>query len=164
MVIIRQAALRDLDAITAIYNDAIVRTTATFDIEPKNSEQQTAWFNEHDSKYKILVAEVDTEIIGWASLSRWSDRCAYADTAECSVYVQEDKRNRGTGRKLLDALVDEARESGLHTLIARIAEGNGASIHLCELAGFRHIGTMKEVGRKFGRRLDVHLMQLMLGE
>jgi len=158
---IRQATLQDLTAITDIYNDAIVNTTATFDTEPKSSEEQLTWFNDHRDKYKILVAETDGKVVGWASLNRWSDRCAYADTAECSLYMGKGHRSRGIGRKLVTALMDEAKRAGLHTLIVRITEDNEASIHICESFGFRHIGVMQEVGRKFGHLQDVRLMQII---
>ena len=164
MVNICQAALQDLDAITAIYNDAIINTTATFDTAPKSRKEQSAWFKDHTGKYEILVTEIDNKVIGWASLSKWSDRCAYSDTAECSLYINESFRQRGYGKTLFKAILREAEVARFHTIIARIAEGNNTSIHLCETAGFQHIGTMKEVGRKFGKLLDVHLMQLMLGE
>jgi len=164
MIDIRKAALKDLDAITAIYNDAIINTAATFDIEPKSREEQLNWFSSHDGKYLILVAETGGEVIGWASLSRWSDRCAYSDTAECSMYIRDGNHNRGIGKTLIKALIHEARAGGLHTLIVRIVEGNQASIHICESHGFRHIGVMKEVGRKFGKLQDVRLMQIILAE
>jgi len=158
---IRRATLQDLSAITTIYNDAIINTVATFDIEPKSREEQLTWFNDHSGKYIIMVAEIADKVVGWASLSRWSDRCAYSDTAECSLYIENGHRNHGIGRKLVDILMNEARVSGIHTLIVRITEGNEVSIHMCESYGFRHIGIMKEVGRKFGRLQDVHLMQII---
>jgi phosphinothricin acetyltransferase len=158
---IRQATLRDLAAITDIYNDAIVNTAATFDTEPKSREEQITWFNDHRDKYKILVAEIDGKVVGWASLNKWSDRCAYADTAECSLYMEKGHRNQGIGSKLVSTLMDEAKKSGLHTLIVRITEDNKSSIHICESFGFRHIGVMKEVGRKFGKLQDVRLMQII---
>jgi L-amino acid N-acyltransferase YncA len=98
--------------------------------------------------------------VGWASLSAWSDRCAYADTAEISLYVKEEERGKGIGRKLSGAILQAGKEAGLHTAIARIAEDNDASIHLAESLRFKHIGVMKEVGRKFGKLLDVYLMQI----
>jgi len=161
MLTIRKATLPDLSAITEIYNAAILKTVATFDTEPKTDAEQKSWFNGHGAKYPILVAEQDNLIVGWASLSMWSDRCAYADTAETSLYVREEYQGRGIGRKLNEAIIQEGGKAGLHTLIARIAADNEASTHLAELAGFKHIGIMKEVGRKFGRRLDVHLMQFI---
>lgn len=159
MLTIRKATLQDLSAITEIYNEAILKTVATFDTEPKTETEQRSWFEHHGAKYPILVAEQDNLIIGWASLSQWSDRCAYSDTAEASLYVREEHQGRGIGRKLSEAIIKEGRKAGLHTLIARIAEGNEVSIHLAESIGYKHIGVMREVGRKFGRRLDVYLMQ-----
>lgn len=156
---IRPATINDLKAITEIYNEAILTTTATFDTEPKTEAEQRDWFADHGGKYPILVAEQDDIIIGWASLSQWSDRYAYTDTAEISLYVKDGFRGRGIGRGLLEAIISEGEKTGLHTVIARIAEGNQESIHLHESIGFQHIGVMREVGQKFGRILDVWLMQ-----
>ncbi len=161
MLTIRRAALPDLDAITEIYNAAILKTVATFDTEPKTDAEQKSWFGGHGPKYPILVAEQDGLIVGWASLSQWADRCGYSDTAEASLYVREEHQGQRIGRKLMEAITREGRKAGLHTVIARIAEGNEVSIHLAESAGFKHIGVMKEVGRKFGKLLDVYLMQLI---
>ena len=159
MLTIRKATLADLGAITGIYNEAILKTVATFDTEPKTDAEQKSWFDHHGPRYPILVAEEDNLIVGWASLSMWSDRCAYSDTAEASLYVREEHQGKGIGRKLSEVIIEAGRKAGLHTLIARIAAGNEASIHLSESVGYRHIGVMKECGRKFGRLLDVHLMQ-----
>jgi phosphinothricin acetyltransferase len=159
MLTIRRATLDDLDAITEIYNEAILKTVATFDTEPKTLEEQQRWFASHGPKYPIMVAEEDGLVVGWASLSMWSDRCAYADTAESSLYVRETHQGRGIGKKLLEAILNEGKKAGLHTVVARITEGNAVSIHLFKSAGFEHIGVMREVGRKFGKLLDVHLLQ-----
>lgn len=159
MLTVRPATLADLPAITEIYNEAIHKTTATFDTEPKTPEEQMVWFADHGPKYPILVAGENGIVVGWASLSKWSDRCAYSDTAEISLYVHEDHQGKGIGRKLLEAIVAEGQKAGLHTIIARIAEASEASIHLHKSVGFERIGTMKEVGRKFGKLLDVYLMQ-----
>lgn len=159
MLTVRPAKLDDLPAITAIYNEAILTTDATFDMEPKTVAEQMAWFTNHGPKYPILVAELDGTVVGWASLSAWSDRCAYIDTAENSLYVKQDFRNSGIGRRLLETLMQEGERVGLHTVIARITEGNKESIHLHESVGFEHIGVMREVGRKFDKLLNVCLMQ-----
>ena len=158
VVIIRRASRDDLEGITEIYNDAVLKTVATFDTEPKTREEQENWFFEHGPRYPILVAERDGCILGWASLSRWSDRCAYSDTAEVSLYVAEKHQGSGIGRDLLAAIIREGEEN-MHTIIARIAEGNWVSIHLMESAGFEHIGVMREVGKKFNKLLDVYIMQ-----
>ena len=159
MTKIRKATLKDLKGITDIYNDAIMKTNATFDTEPKTEEEQKRWFKEHGSKYPIAVAEKGRLIIGWASLSPWSDRCAYSNTAEISVYVKDGHRGKGIGKQLIKTVLREGRDVGLHTVIARVSEGNETSIRLLETFGFDHIGIMKEVGRKFGKQFDVYLMQ-----
>lgn len=161
MPIIRKAEIRDLPAITGIYNEAVLHTTATFDTATKTIEEQRVWFDKHGVKYPILVAEEDKNVIGWASLSKWSDRCAYSDTAEASVYIKETHQRKGLGRALSETLLQAGREAKLHTVILRIGEGNTGSIKLAKALGFKDIGTMKEVGKKFGKLLDVHLMQLI---
>ena len=159
MVEVRLATLDDLDSITEIYNDAILKTTATFDTTPKNRDEQKIWFSHHGGKYPIVVAESAGTIIGWGSLSQWSDRCAYSDTAEISLYVQADQRGKGIGKELMKALLTDGQKAGLHTVLARIVEGNEVSVRLHKEFGFQHVGIMKEVGRKFGKLLDVYLMQ-----
>lgn len=161
-VTIRKAELTDAVAIAEIYNEAILTTTATFDTEPKSIEDRTLWLQSHDDRHPVLVAVVDDKVVGWASLTRWSERPAYDATAETSFYVHSTHRGRGIGRKLKAAIINEARDLKYHSLIARIAEGSNESIHLNELAGFVHVGTLKEVGRKFDRLLDVHIMQKIL--
>jgi L-amino acid N-acyltransferase len=161
-ITIRRAELADASAIAEIYNEAILTTTATFDTEPKSVDERRQWLQSHDERHPVLVAVVDGRVVGWASLTRWSDRRAYDDTAETSFYVHSTHRGRGIGRSLKDAIIEEARRLKYHTLIARVAEGSHESIHLNERAGFVHVGTLKEVGRKFDRLLDVHIMQKML--
>jgi phosphinothricin acetyltransferase len=156
---IRPAKIDDLPAITEIYNQAIINSVATFDTEPKTLEEQRAWFDQHGDRYPMLVAEQHGVIVGWVSLSAWSDRRAYSDTAEISLYIEESHQGKGIGRKLSEASIKAGRDAGLHTLIARITEGNASSIHIAESQGFEHIGIMREVGYKFGRLLDVYLMQ-----
>jgi len=159
MIKIREAKISDINEITAIYNWAIINTTATFDNETKSIDEQKSWFYKHGNKNPIIVAEINEKIVGWASLSKWSDRCAYSDTAELSLYVKEGFMNMGIGRKLMKKIIEKGNNIGLHVLIARITEGNENSIHLHESFGFKHIGIMKEVGKKFEKLLDVYLLQ-----
>lgn len=161
MLNISSATLEHLEQITDIYNEAVLNSTATFDTELKSVEEQRLWFNEHNHKYPILIAEEDNIVVGWTSLSMWSGRCAYADTAEISVYIKDDYRGKGIGTELLKKILDMGKNAGLHTVIARIADGSDASIRLHKNAGFEYIGVMKEVGKKFGKMLDVHMMQLI---
>lgn len=159
MLNIRIAKLADLLSITSIYNDAIATTTATFDTEPKTLQEQKKWFSHHDKKHPILVAQLDNQVVGWVSISEWSDRCAYAGTGELSLYIDKKYQGKGYGRKLFEAIVAEGKKLGFHTVISRVAEGNEVSFHLHETLGFEMIGIMKEVGEKFGKRLDVHIFQ-----
>ena len=159
MVKIREACLKDLKGITEIYNHEIVNGVATFDTETKTVEEQKKWFKEHGSKNPIIVAENDKEIVGFASLSRYSTRCAYSDTAEISLYVKEEHQGKGVGKQLMKEIVKKGEKADLHAIVARITEENKVSIHLHESVGFEHVGVLKEVGYKFGKRLDVYLME-----
>lgn len=161
MLTIRAAQLGDVPAITEIYNEAIRNTTATFDTEEKSVAERQAWLAAHDHRHPVIVAEIDGVVVGWASLTPWSDRCAYSETAELSVYVHLDWRGQGIGKQLMQTVLALGRDCGLHTVLTRIAAENGISVHLHELCGFTTIGVMREVGRKFGRLLDVVMMQLI---
>ena len=159
MLKIRIAKIDDLEEITEIYNQAILKTVATFDTEEKTMDKQKTWFKEHGKKNPIIVAEEDGNILGWAALSKYSTRIAYSDTAEISVYVKEEYRGQEIGKKLIRRIIQEGKKAGLHVVIARITEGNEKSVNLHKMVGFKHVGIMKEVGMKFGKRLDVYLMQ-----
>jgi L-amino acid N-acyltransferase YncA len=159
---IRLSVNKDIEQIREIYNDAVLNTTATFDVEPRTIEEQKIWYAQHKGKYPVIVYESDGIIAGWASLSRWSDRTAYSGTAEDSIYVRKDYRQRGIGRELLYDLIQRAVDLGLHTVIARISEGNKTSIKIHLELGFEIIGIMKDAGWKFGRYIDVTLMQKIL--
>jgi L-amino acid N-acyltransferase YncA len=163
MVTVRKATFTDLESITGIYNNAVLTTTATFDSSPKNLDEQKVWFEKHGGKFPICVAESEGTILGWASLSEWSDRCAYADTAEISLYVHATELGKGIGTKLMESVLIDGQKGGLHTVLARIVEGNEASVHLHEKFGFQHVGVMREVGKKFGKLLSVYLMQKIYG-
>jgi len=159
MLTIRPASENDVSIITEIYNEAILNTVATFDTEVKSEVDRLKWLREHGNNHPVLVAEIKGKVAGFASLSRWSDRSAYDSTAETSLYVHKDFRKQGVGKQLLEVLVLEGENVGLHTLIARITDGNDQSIYLHERIGFTVIGTFREVGVKFGKYHDVHMLQ-----
>jgi len=117
------------------------------------------WFDNHQDKNPIIVAIDENKIIGWAALSKYSDKKAYSDTAELSLYVKEKYQGKGHGKKLMQNIIKEGGLSGLHSIISRITEGNEISVKIHEKNGFRVIGKYEEVGLKFGKRLDVILMQ-----
>jgi len=139
MTLIRKATFNDVKAITTIYNEAILTTTATFDTEIKTEENRMEWLRSHGEKYTVVVAEWDGQVVGFASLSKWSDRCAYTDTAELSVYVRQDFRGKGIGKKLIEDIVMIGENIGIHSVLARITEGNSHSIYLHESVGFFHV-------------------------
>ncbi len=161
-IVIRPAVVADAQAIAAIYNEAILTTTATFDTETKSDLDRVAWLAAHDERHPVLAAEFEQQLIGYASLSRWSERRAYDDTAETSFYVKSEFRGQGVGRRLKEAILEEARRLGFHSVIARVAQGSEESLHLNLSMGFVLVGTLKEVGLKFGKRLDVHVLQMMM--
>lgn len=162
MLDIRRAVVSDVEAITEIYNEAILTTTATFDLEPKSLADRLQWFESHDDRHPVLVAELAGLVVGWACLSEWNARCAYADTAETSFYVKEEHRGKGIGRQLKAAIIEEARRLQFRTLIAGAAEGSEASLHLNKSFGFEVVGTFRKVGCKFGKTLDVTYLQKFL--
>jgi L-amino acid N-acyltransferase len=159
--IIRNATEHDAASIAAIYNQAILETTATFDTEPKTVDNRIQWLKQHGQRYPVLVAEQQHEVIGFASLTRWSDRTAYDYTAEVSIYLNPNFHNAGMGKQLMKAIIEAGKEAGLHTVISRITQGNNKSIHLHKLYGFTEVGVLKEVGQKFNQWLDVTMMQLV---
>ncbi len=159
MANIRFAKLKDLKDITDIYNYAILKTNATFDTKTKTLTDQKKWFKEHGTKNPILVAEHDNKIVGWVALSKYNTKCAYSDTAELSLYVKPEYQRKGIGKKLMGRIIEEGKRVGLHAIIARITDGNKVSIHLHEMFGFKHVGILEEVGFKFGKRLDVYIME-----
>ena len=159
----RLAEPRDAEATRAIYNLEVLETTVTFDLVPRTLEDQKAWISQHSGGHPAIVAVDDhDEVTGFASLSPFRPRPAYAPTVEDSLYVHRDGRGRGIGELLLRDLLVLATHHGFHSVVARIVGGHDASIALHRKCGFEQVGCEREVGRKFGRWLDVVLMQRML--
>ncbi|MBX9627755.1 MAG: GNAT family N-acetyltransferase [Gemmataceae bacterium] len=159
---IRPATADDLDAVNAIYNHYVATSTCTFQLDPDTAEERRAWFDGRSAAHPVTVAVAGGEVIGWAALSAWKARCAYARSAEASVYVRHDRHRRGVGRALLLDLLDRARAAGLHTVIGGACSEHPASLALQEAVGFERVAHFREVGHKFGRWLDVVYMQLVL--
>ncbi len=154
---------RDLESVFAIYDDEVLHGTATFDTEPSTPERRQRWADAHaEPRYSAIVCEEAGKVVGWASLSRYSDRRAYDRTAETSTYVHRDFRGRGIGRGLLVRIIETARLNGLHVLLARITSESAPSLALHRSIGFRDVGTLHAVGEKFGRLLDVEILELSI--
>jgi phosphinothricin acetyltransferase len=162
--VLRAATVADAAAILEIYNREVTETTATFDIVPRTLEQQQAWISERTGAFAAIVAvEVQSrKVVGFASLSTYKERAAYRTTVENSIYVHRQYGGRGIGTLLLTHLIDVARDSGFHAVIARIEAGGVASRALHARCGFELVGIEREVGRKFNKWLSVAVMQRML--
>ncbi|MFZ1063601.1 MAG: N-acetyltransferase family protein [Acidimicrobiales bacterium] len=162
----RLVEVDDAAALMNIYNPEVIETTVSFDLVPRTLADQEDWIRNHLRTHPCIVAinedddlgEVGARgerILGFALVSPFRDRPAYATTVENSVYVHRGARGRGVGETLLRELIATAGESGFHSLIARIVGENEGSIRLHEKCGFTLVGTEIEVGRKHGRWLDV---------
>ena len=160
---VRLAGLDDAEAIRSIYNLEVTETTVTFDLVPRSALDQRRWLEQHAGAHPAVVA-VDGEgaVVGFGALSPYRSRPAYSTTVEDSVYVRRDQHRKGVGRILLDELLRLATVHGFHAVIGRIVDGHEASIALHRACGFQMVGVEKEVGRKFGRWLDVAVMQRLL--
>ena len=163
-MIIRDAAEADLPALRDIFNDAVLNTTAIWMDNVVDLANRQAWFAARAQQgYPILVAENATgEVVGYASFGDWRPFDGFCHTVEHSVYIRADQRGKGLGPQLLTALIERAKACDKHVMVAAIESGNAASIGLHQRLGFAITGQMPQVGRKFGRWLDLTFMQLIL--
>jgi phosphinothricin acetyltransferase len=160
---IRDATEADLPAILAITNEAILTTTANWNIRPTTLEARAAWLAERRAAgLPVLVAEEGGEVRGFASYGPFRAFDGYAQTVEHGLYVAREAQRRGHGSALLAGLIARAEAAGLHVMVAGIEAGNAASLALHARFGFVRVGLMPEVGRKFDRWLDLVLLQRML--
>jgi phosphinothricin acetyltransferase len=163
--LIRLATAGDVPVINDIYNYYVPRSTCTYQLEPEPLAGRYEWFAAHPpDKYPVTVAEIGGEVVGWGSLSKFRERAGYAPSVEASIYIRHDIHRRGIGRALLTDLIERARTIGFHTLVGGCSAEQTASLALQESLGFRRVAHFKEVGMKFGQRLDVIFLQLMLKE
>ena len=162
-MLIRDAVPADLPALLEIYNEAVANTTASWDYDPWSPVQHADWYaHKMESGFPLLVASEAGEVLGYASYGEFHAKIGYATTREHSVYVRPGKQGRGIGQALMTAVVDRAREAGVHTLIGLVSADDVASLRLHAGLGFVEVGRLREVGRKFDRWLDLVYLQLML--
>jgi L-amino acid N-acyltransferase len=160
---IRPAEAADLEAMLAIYNDAILNTTAVYDYQPRSSDLQRQWFETKQAqRLPVFVAHDGATIIGFGSFGPFRPWPAYQFTVENSLYVDSTHRRKGAGTALLASLVSAARNAGYHAMVAGIDATNEASLALHRKAGFEPVAHFREVGWKFERWLDLVFMERML--
>ncbi|MRJ75351.1 GNAT family N-acetyltransferase [Aeromicrobium sp. SMF47] len=162
-MILRDAAPSDVADLLAIHNEAVRDTTAIWDETETDLAERSAWLEGRLSAgFPVLVVEIEGAVVGYASYGPWRPKTGYRHTVEDSLYVRSSHQGRGLASILLDALIARAREAGLHRMVAMIESTNTLSVGLHERRGFRTAGVLTQVGSKFGRWLDLTVMQLDL--
>jgi len=162
-IAIRPAGESDLADILRIYNQAIEKTTAVFEYRPHTLEMRRDWFRaKQAASLPILVAVESGPVLGFASYGPFRAWPAYKYSVELSVYVDEVARGRGIGSALVRSILASAREQDLHVVMAGITSDNTISLRLHEKLGFVEVAHIPEVGYKFGRWLDLKLLQIVL--
>ena len=154
---IRRVVQDDLPALLAIYNHYIVHTPVTFDIEPRTLEQRQAWLDGFapSGRHQCFVAEREGRAIGWVCSGRFKEKAAYHTSVETSIYLAPGEVGKGLGRRLYRTLFEALAGEDVHRAFGGITLPNDASVGLHLAMGFSHVGTYREVGRKFGRFWDV---------
>ncbi|MTI17244.1 N-acetyltransferase family protein [Rhodobacteraceae bacterium RKSG542] len=165
-MIIRAAIERDLPEILEIHNDAVKTLPAVWTDAEDSLDQRATWFHQRmELGYPVIVSEsADGEVLGFGSYGRFREKSGYDLTVEHSVYVKKGARGQGAGRKMLLALINQAREDGFHAMVGAIDSENKASIVLHRKLGFEVSGILPQVGYKFGRWLDLTLVTMILDE
>ena len=155
---------RHADAILEIFNEAIVNSTALYDYKPRTVQNMVEWFEtKRNGGFPVIgIEDAAGVLLAFGSYGTFRGWPAYKYTVEHSVYVHKDHRGRGLGRTVMQALIAAARENDLHAMVGGIDAANDGSIALHERLGFKHVGTLPQVGFKFGRWLDLAFYQLLL--
>ncbi len=159
----RSATKEDIQAITRIYNQGIEDRIATLETSLRKESDMLDWLTKRDETHKVLVIEdEDRTVWGWASLNPFNSRCCYNGVVDFSIYIERSMRGKGLGKKLLDVLVETAREQGFHKLVLSALSKNQAGKRLYETAGFREVGTYIQQGILDGKWVDVTIMEKLL--
>lgn len=158
---IRPAVRADLPRLTEIYNYYVVNTPITFDVDPYTVEKRAAWFDQFapTGRYRLLVAESEEGVIGYAGAMRWRPKAAYDTTVETTIYCAHGTVGKGVGRLLYEALFEALRGEDVHRYVAGYTLPNAATSALHQRLGFQHVGVFTQVGRKFGKYWDVCWME-----
>lgn len=162
-VLVRDAEPRDAAAIARIHNEGIEERVATLETELRTPEDRVRWLAGRAERHPVLVAVQGEEVVGWGALNQFNPRAVYDFVADFSVYVTRERRGRGIGRLLLEALETRARSLGYHKMVLAAFPHNIAGARLYERAGFRHVGVYREQGKIDGKWVDVIIMEKILG-
>ena len=160
---IRKAEAKDIPAITEIYKDVILNTTAVYAYEPYTLENRQAWFEDRTKQgFPVFVAEQDRQVIGFSTYGSFRTAPAYLHSVENTIHVHPKFRGCGVGQLLMPPIIEAAKKQNMHTMIAGIDASNGGSIKFHQKFGFVQVAHFKGVGYKFNRWLDLVFMQLTL--
>ena len=161
-IAVRAAREADAAAIALIYNQGIEDRIATLETEPRTAAERAQWMAARGPRHPVIVAEADGAVVGWGSLNQYNPRAAYQHVADFSVYVERGWRGRGVGRRLLERLVELAREIGYHKMMLSAFPFNEPGVALYERLGFTTVGICREMGVLDGRWVDTIVMEKLL--
>ena len=163
-MIVRPARPADAEAIAGIYNQGIEERIATFETEPRSTEDMQAYITEREGRYPITVVEQDGEVVAWAAASAYRPRACYAGVCEFSVYADRAARGTGAAQAALQGLIDACEAAGFWKLVSRIFPENVRSRGLCRKVGFREVGVYYRHGKLDGQWRDTVIVERLLGE
>jgi phosphinothricin acetyltransferase len=163
-VSVRRAGPDDAAAIARIHNQGIADRVATFETTPRSEADVLERLAGADRLPLLVAEDAEGRVVGWAGVSPYRARDCYAGIGEFSIYLEPEARGRGVGRRLLESLIDAARERGYWKLVSRVFPFNTASRALCRACGFREVGVYEKHGRLDGRWLDVIIVERLIAE
>ena len=161
-VTVRPARAGDAEAVCLIYNQGIEDRVATLETELRTPEERREWLATRGPRHPVMVAESDGSVVGWGSLNVFNARPAYRHVVDFSVYVERGWRGKGVGHRLLERLIELAREIGYHKMVLSTFPTNTGGVTLYERLGFSRVGIYHEQGQLDGRWVDVVIMEKLL--
>lgn len=161
-ILIRTASPNDIEEILLIYNEGIIDRIATLETITKDKPFMVDWFNKHTDRYKVIVADLDGEVVGWASLNQYNSRQAYDGVADLSVYIKREFRGKGFGGKIMSSIEGLAKENDFHKIVLFTFPFNGLGQSLYKKQGFHEVGVFHNQGKLDGEFVDVMAMEKLL--
>jgi L-amino acid N-acyltransferase YncA len=161
-LVIRVALESDIHSILEIYNQGIEDRIATLEEETKDYSYMKEWFDKHQGRYRVVVAEQDGVVAGWASLNPYSNRCAYDGVADLSIYISRDHRGKGLGKQLLAEIESIAAANSFHKIVLFTFAFNQLGQGLYRKMGYREVGVFHNQGKLDGKFVDVMVMEKLL--